>query len=331
VRRGCDDARSMLSAAVLVAAAFVASASAAVAADGYPVRAVRFVVASSIGSGQDVAGRVIADALSQTLGQQFVVDNRAGAGTNIGIDIVAKAPADGYTLLFAAAGLAANVTLYRHLPFDPVRDFAPISRVASLPSAVCVNAAVPAKTLQELIQLAKVRAGELRYASGGAGTGSFLAAEFFKSVAGIDLLQVPYKGGGPALNGLLAGEAAVMVTPATACVPYVAQGRVRILAVTSAQRVPSMAEIPTAIEAGLPGYEFENWYGLLAPAGTPRAIIAKLHRAVIDVLHTPRIATRLNDLGYIVVGDRPEQFAAYIKSEITKLGKVIRDAGVTAN
>jgi tripartite-type tricarboxylate transporter receptor subunit TctC len=301
---------------------------AAQAPANYPTRPVRFVISSSIGSGVDIVGRVLADELAQQFGQQFVIDNRPGAGTNLGMEIVAKAAPDGYTLLLATPALAANVSLYRTLPFDPVRDFAPISQVASGLNAVCVTPSLPAKSLKELVALAKAKPGAINFASGGTGTSSYLAAELFKSVAGIDLTHVPYKGGGPAITGLMAGETGVMFSPFANCLPYAKQGRVRMIALTSLRRAPSMPDVPTPADAGFPAYDFESWYPMLAPARTPRVIIERLHQGVVDVLRKPAVIARLHDLGYVPVGNRPEELAAYVKSEIAKLGKVIRDAGI---
>jgi tripartite-type tricarboxylate transporter receptor subunit TctC len=297
----------------------------------YPTRPVRFVISSSIGSGVDIVGRVLAEEFVQQFGQQFVVDNRAGAGTNLGMEIVAKAAPDGYTLLLATPALAASVSLYRTLPFDPVRDFSPISQVASGLNAVCVTPSLPAKSLKELVALAKAKPGSINFASGGTGTSSYLAAELFKRVAGVDLTHVPYKGGGPAITGLMAGETAVMFSPFANCLPHAKAGRVRMIALTSTRRVPAMPDVPTPADAGFPAYDFESWYPMLAPAGTPRAIIERLHRGVVDVLRKPAVIARLHDLGYVPVGNRPEELAAYVKSEIAKLGKVIRDAGIVAN
>ncbi len=320
-----------ISIAQLAAGGVLCVTSAVAHAQTYPNRPVRYVVASSIGSGVDIVGRVMAEELGLLFGQQFVVDNRAGAGTNLGIDIVAKAAPDGYTLLLATPALAANVSLYRNLPFDPVRDFAPVTQVASGLNAVCVTPALPAKSLKELIALARAKPGALNFASGGTGTSSYLAAELFKSAAGVNLTHVPYKGGGPAITGLMAGETEVMFSPFANCLPFAKQGRVRMIALTSPRRAPSMPDVPTPGDAGLPAYDFESWYPMMAPARTPRAIIEQLHRGVVEVLRKPAVVARLHDLGFVPVGSRPEELAAYVKSEIAKLGKVIRDAGISAN
>ena len=300
-------------------------------AQPYPTRPVRLVIASSIGSGVDVLARVVGDELSQMLGQQFVADNRAGAGTNLGIEIVAKAAPDGYTVLLATPALAANVSLYKKLPFDPVRDFAAITQVASGLNAVCVTPSLPVKSLKDLAALAKAKPGAVNYASGGTGTSSYLAAEFFAAVAQVKLTHVPYKGGGPAITGLMAGETGVMFSPFANCLPYAKQGRVRMIALTSSRRAPSMPDVPTPADAGFPAYDFETWYPMMAPAKTPRAIIERLHRAVSDVMRKQVMATRLNDLGYVAVVSKPEELAAYVKSEVAKLGKIIRDAGIVAS
>lgn len=297
----------------------------------YPERTVRLVIASSIGSGVDVVSRVLAEELAQTLGQSFVADNRAGAGTNIGIEIGARAAPDGYTVLMATSALAANVSLYRQLAYDPVRDFSPVSEVATGLYVICVAPGLPVKSLRELIDLARAKPDAVTYASGGTGTGSFLAAEYFKSVSGARLLHVPYKGGGPAMTAVMAGEAAVMFAPFANCHPYARQGRVRMLAMTGPRRSPAAPDVPTPAEAGLAQYDFDAWYGMLVPARTPRAIVETLHDAVVAALRKPALEARLLDLGYVPVGSTPQAFADHIRSEIVKLGRVIRDTGLTAN
>ena len=312
------------------AAVLCALCGATAAAAPYPERAVRLVIASSVGSGVDILGRLVAADFAQALGQQFVTDNRPGAGTNIAMEIVARAAPDGYTLLLSTPSLAANVSLYRTLAFDPLRDFAPISQVASGPFAVCVHPAVPAKSVRELVALAKTKPGALNYASGGTGTASYLATEMFKLTAGVDFTHVPYKGGGPAITALMAGETAVFIAPYSNCLPFARQGKVVMLAVTGQRRVPSMPELPTVAEAGVAEYSFESWYGLLAPAHTPRAITDIVFRALTQVLAKPETGGRLTELGFLPVGSGGAVFGAYLRSEIDKYRTVVRRAGISA-
>jgi tripartite-type tricarboxylate transporter receptor subunit TctC len=300
-------------------------------AQQYPARAVRLVIASSVGSGVDIIGRIIAAEFAQSLGQQFVADNRPGAGTNIAMEIVAHAAPDGYTLLLATPGLAANISLYKKLAFDPVRDFAPISQVAAGPFSICVNSQLPVKSVRELIALAKARPVAVNYASGGTGTASYLAMEMFKMAAGVDFAHVPYKGGGPAMTALMAGETAVFIAPYSNCLPFARQGKVVMLAVTGPRRVPSMPEMPTVAESGLPGYVFESWYGLLAPARTPQAVTAVVYRALTQVLAKPEVNARLGELGFLPLGSSGAVFGAYVRSEIAKYAEVVRRTGVAAD
>jgi tripartite-type tricarboxylate transporter receptor subunit TctC len=295
----------------------------------YPARVVRFVVPFSAGSGSDTIGRIIASGLTQVFGQQVVVDNRAGAAGNIGTEIAVKAPADGYTLLLANLGHAANVTLYSSLPYDLLRDFAPVVQFASSPAVVVVHPSLPVKSIGDLVKLARARPGAINYSSGGVGTPTFVAAELFKGQAGVDLLHVPYRAGGEALTAVLSGETSVYFAPLATALPHIRTGRLRALAMTSAKRVPLLPEYPTVAESGYPGYESGNWYGLLVPARTPKETIVSIRGAAVSVLNNPAVAQRLTDLGYIAVGDQPEEFAAHIKSEIEKLGRILREFRVT--
>ena len=299
-------------------------------AQRYPAKVVRLLVPFSPGSGSDTLGRIIAGGLSDVFGQQVIVDNRAGAAGNIGAEIAAKAPADGYTLLLANLGHAANVSLYRNLPYDVVRDFAPVTQLASAPAIVVAHPSLPVRSLDELVKLAKARPGAINYASGGVGTPTFVAAELFKAQAGVNLLHVPYRAGGEALTAVLSGEVSIYFSPLATALPHVRQGRLRPLAVTAAKRVPVLPEYPTVAELGYPGYQSGNWYGLLVPAKTPKEIIAAIRAAAVAALNNETISRRLADLGYVAIGDQPEEFAAHIKVEIESLGRILRESRITA-
>lgn len=297
---------------------------------GYPVKAVRLVSPGTAGSGADTLARLVAGGLLQAFGQQVVVDNRPGANGIIGADIVAKSPPDGYTLLLANIAHAANVSIYSKLPYDLIRDLAPVTQVASSPHVVVVHPSLPVKSVSELVKLAKAKPGAIDYASAGTGSSTFLATELLKGQAGVNMVHVPYKGGGPSLNSVVAGETAVYFSPLAVALPHIRQGRLRALAMTTAKRSSLMPELPTVAESGYPGYEFANWYGLLAPAKTPRDTTATIRGAVVTVLNNPDLSKRLVNLSYIPIGDEPEEFGAYIKSEVDKLAKLVRKLNLTA-
>ena len=299
-------------------------------AQGYPVKPVRIVVGTSAGGGGDVIARVVAGGLTPILGQQVGVDNRPGAASNIAAEIVAKAPPDGYALFVVSITHAVNVSLYRNLPFDLMRDFAPVTQLASSPQILVVHPSLPVKSTDELVRLAKSRPGVINYSSAGAGTSTFLAAELFKARAGVNLVNVPYRGGGAALTAVIAGETPVYFAPVASSLPQIRAGRLRALALTSAQRMSLLPGLPTIAEAGYPGYECGNWYGLMVPVKTPPETQATLHRAVLATLNHPEVNRRLVDLGYIVVGDQPGEFAAYIKSEVEKLAKIVKALNLKA-
>lgn len=259
------------------------------------------------------------------------MDNRPGAGSNIAAEIAAKAPADGYTLFEVSITHAVNASLYRNLPFNLVRDFAAVTQLASSPQMVVVHPSLPVKSTNDLVKLAKAKPGAINYASAGAGTSTFLAAELFKARAGVNLLHIPYRGGGAALTAVIAGETTVYFAPVASALPHIRQGSLHPLAVTTAKRSPLLPELPTVAESGYPGYECGNWYGLMVPVNTPKATIAKIRDAAISVLNKPDVSKRLSDLGYIIVGDRPEEFAVFIKSEIETLAKIVRELRLTAD
>ena len=300
-------------------------------AQDYPSRPIRIIVPSTAGGSVDTLARTVGSNLSQRWGQQVVVDNRSGAGGVIGGEITAKAPPDGYTLIMATiAAMATNVSLAKKLPYDPVRDFAPITLVASQQIVLLVNPNVAARTAQELIQLAKSKPGQLTFASAGNGSGGHLSGELLKILAGIDLTHVPYKGISPAIVDVISGQVTMTFASIISGTPHVKTGRLRALAVTGARRSPALPELPTMMEAGVRGYESSTWYGLLAPKATSRAIVTKLNREVVSIINLPEVKANLLAEGAEPVGNTPEQFGEFIKAEIAKWGKVIRTAGLRA-
>ena len=300
------------------------------AADTYPSRPIRMIVAYPPGGGTDQVGRVMADQLSQTLGQNVVVDNRGGATGNIGTELAARAVPDGYTLLMGnVAPNAVNVSLFKKLGFDPVKDFAPVSLVAVTPNILVTNPSIPVKTVKELIAYAKAKPGALNFPSAGVGSSSHLAGEMLKSMTGISMVHIPFKGGGPALVAVIAGEVQIMFATMPAAMPHVKSGKVKPVAVTTAKRSQAMPDLPTIAESGVKGYEASTWYGLLAPARTPQAIVTRLHGDTVKI-HAGPTRQRLEVQGFEPEGGTPAEFTAYIKSEIIKWAKVIKDAGIPA-
>jgi tripartite-type tricarboxylate transporter receptor subunit TctC len=310
------------------AALAAAAAGAAFAQAGYPSKPVRMVVPSSAGGGTDIVARIIAPELSKRLGQQVVIDNRPGAGTMIGIEVAAKSPPDGYTLLMGLSTLAINSALYKKVPYDPVRDFAPITVAVTSASILVVHPSLPVKTLKELISFARARPGQLNYASAGVGTYPQMTYELFLSMAKLRMVHIPYKGTAPAMIDMLAGQVATMAATVLTGLPHIRTGRLRPLGITSAQRNAVVPDIPTVAEGGLPGYESVQWYAVLAPAQTPRNIIAKLHTELVHVLHSPEIKKRFAADAAETVGNTPEEFARHIHSELDKWERVAREAGI---
>jgi len=298
-------------------------------AQEYPRKAIRLIVPFAPGGGNDTVARAIAQSAGARLGQPMVVDNRAGAGGILGAELAAKSAPDGYTLFLGGVGShAVNPNLHARLPYDPVKDFAPITLIASAPSVLVVHPSLPARTLAEFTALAKASPGRINYASNGNGSSAQLAAVLYESMAGVQMVHVPYKGLAPALVDLLAGEVQAMFSSAVAIVPNIKAGRLRALAVTGRRRAALLPEVPTLDESGVPGYEAGSWYGILAPAGTPQAIVAKLHEAIVHALARPEVRERLVSEGAEVIGSTPEAFAAHITAEFARIGKVIRDAGI---
>ena len=296
----------------------------------YPGKPVRFIVPFPAGGPTDVLGRVVGQKLAEQLGQPVVLDNRSGAGGNLGIEMAAKSPPDGYTILLGAPPLAISPHLYAKLNYDTLRDFAPISLVASMPTILLVHPSVPVKTLQELVRLARANPGKLNFGSGGAGTSNHLASELLKGLAGVNLVHVPYKGASQAMLGLLGGQVDMVVIGTPTAVPQILAGKVRALAVLSDKHLPAIPAIPTAAEAGFPSYEVTTWYGVLAPAGTPRNIVDRLNAELAKVVTAAASKERLISAGFDPLTGTPEQFAEFIKAETVRWGKVIREAGIKA-
>jgi tripartite-type tricarboxylate transporter receptor subunit TctC len=313
---------------LLCAASFAAGMPAS--AQQYPTRAVRVIVASSPGSGVDIVSRIVAQKLAAGLGQQVIVDNRAGAGANLGAEIAAKAPPDGYTLLMGTPAHAINVSMYSGLNYDIVRDFAPVSLVSTGQYVVIVHPSVPARTVKALIALARSQPGDLAYGSAGPGNSTHLAGELFNSMAGTKMLHVAYKGSGPALIELMSGQLQVMFANITAGLPHMRTHRVRALAVTGPKRSSQAPELPTVAEAALPGYAVTSFFGVLVPAGTPAAIIAKLNTEIIKAVRAADVQATLATEGAEAVGSSPEEFAAYIRAEIPRWTAAVKTAGLYA-
>lgn len=297
-------------------------------AKDYPNRAIRLVVPSSPGGGTDIIARQLSVKLTERWGQQVIVDNRPGAGQMIGISLVAKSPPDGYTLVMTATPLAVNTVLYKKVPYDPIRDFAPVTQVAAMPNLLVAHPTLPVRNVKQMIALARSRPGELTYASSGIGTGPHLSMELFNHMAGIKLEHVPYKGTGPALLDTMSGHVPLLMSTLLPPLPHLKTGRLRALGVTSAKRVSSLPDVPTVAEGGVAGYEVVGWYGIVAPAGTPQPVVAKLQTEISAILHAPEMRDKLAADGAEAVGSKPEEFGAFLKSEIDKWGKVVKAARI---
>jgi tripartite-type tricarboxylate transporter receptor subunit TctC len=301
-------------------------------AETWPARPIRMIVPFAPGGGGDVVGRTIAQRLSERLGKPIVIDNRGGAGGTLGVDLAAKAAPDGYTILLGNVGpIALGPSLYSRLPYDPVRDFAPVTMIASFPNILVANPALPFKSVPELVAYAKSRPGTLNFGSAGSGTSTHLAGELFKSVAGIDVVHVPYKGGAAALTDVIAGQVAYYFGTLPSSLPLARAGKLRALGVTSLKRSPAAPEVPTIAESGYRGFEMAAWYGLLVPEGTSRDIIAKLNAAALFMLALPDVKERLAQDGSEPMGNTPAEFGAYIKAEIAKWTAVVKAANVKAD
>ena len=313
-------------------AALFAISFAAFAQDDYPNRTVKIIVPFAPGGSTDVVARILADRLGTELKQSFIVENKPGAGGNIGADAVAKASPDGYTLLMGTTGvLAINKYLYKNMSFDPDRDLAPVSYTSLITNILVVNPQVQARTVAELIALAKADPGKLTFASSGAGSSTHLSAELFKSMAGVDILHVPYKGSSQALTDVMANQVTMLFDNAPSSIPFIEQGRLRAVAVTSTKRLPNLPDVPTIDEAGVKGYESLSWSGIVAPAGTPRRVIDRLNAAIEKILRDPDVRQRFVALGVEPVGGPPEAFSRHIRAEAEKWGRVVKTANITLN
>ena len=300
-------------------------------AQDYPARPVRMVVPYAPGGPVDIVARITANKLSESLGQQFVVDNRAGAGGNIALEVVARSTPDGYTLLVGANGTnAINPSLYKNMPVDPGRDLAPISMVASSAMILVVHPSLPASNVKELIALARAKPGAVTYASSGSGSTAHLSGELFKNMAKIDLLHVPYKGAAPALTDLVGGQVQSMITGVSSTLPYVKAGRLKALGVSSEKRQPLLPDVPSIAEQ-LPGYEVNTWYGVFAPAGAPRPLVDKLNRTLVQIFGTPDAQARLAAVGADAHTNTPDQFAQAIARERAKWAKIVKESGARAD
>ena len=314
----------------LLAVAALLAISTPVRAAEYPSRPVTLVVAFPPGGPSDVLARIVGKKMEQLLGAPFVIENRPGAGGNIAAEGVARAVPDGYTLLMGNNSiLATNASLYKHLNYSPEKDFIPITLIGTQANILVINPEVPARSLKELIALAQAQPGKINFASSGYGAAAHLAGELFKSEAKIDIVHVPYKGAAPALQDVIAGHDQMMFATAASVIGHIEGGRVRALAVTTLKRTQVLPDLPTMDEAGLKGFDASTWHGLVAPAGTPRQVIATLHDAAVKALHDPDVQASLGKLGVDIVGDMPQEFQAYIKSEIPKWTAIVNASGAT--
>lgn len=296
-------------------------------APAYPTRPLRFVVPFPPGGGADSLARILGLKIGDSVGQQIVVDNRAGAGGNIAAEVAARAPADGYTLLQANVAHAISASLYRKLGYDLLRDFLPVTQLATVPFLLATTPAVPVRSVQELVALARAKPGELNYASSGSGGPSHLAMELLKSLTGTDLRHIPYKGGTPALADVLGGQVQFMFFTPIVAQPLIANGRLRALGVSSSRRVANAPDIPTIAEAGVPGFEASTWFGVMLPAGSPAVVVKRLHAEFTAALVLPDVRERLLAQGFELIGSSPEQFGAYVKAELPKWARVVKSVG----
>ena len=319
--------------AVLACGLVMASGLAAAQAPAeFPQRPLRMVVPYPPGGSTDIVGRIVAAKLGEALGQQVIVENRAGAGGNVGTDVVAKAPADGHTLLMSSVTtLAIGASLYSKLPYDVVRDLEPVALVGSVPFVLLVNPALPAKSVRELIAMAKDKPGRINFGSAGTGTSAHFAGELFKSLAGIDIVHVPYKGNAPAIADLMGGQIQMMMDFLPSAMPHIKSGKVRALGITPVKRSPAMPEVPTIAESGVPAYDMLSYFGVMAPGKTPARLVARLNAEINRISSLPDVRESYARQGVDAAHDTPEQFRSYLQAEMVKWAKVVKDTGVRAD
>ena len=315
-------------AGVAFTCALSASFSVSSAAQTYPSKPVRIVVPSSPGGIIDLVTRLVAQKMGELMGQVAVVENRPGASTNIGTEFVARAAPDGYTVLSTTLTLVVNPSMFPKLPFSVEKDFAPVSLMVAAPYVIVVHPSVPARSVKDLVALARSRPGKLNYASGGNGTNFHVAAEMFKHQTGVSIAHVPYKGGGPALASVLGGETDLTIPSLGAALPHINSGRLRAVAITSSERSPLLPQLATVAESGVPDYVFTSWVGMLAPAGTPAATVTALHGYVVRAVRAPEVANRLAADGTHIIASSPEQFAAHLRTELARWSKVVKASGI---
>jgi tripartite-type tricarboxylate transporter receptor subunit TctC len=312
---------------VAVSAPLLILAGAQALAQGYPTGPIRVVVPFPAGGGVDSMGRILGQKLTESLGKQIVIENRAGVNGMIGSEFVAKSPKDGYTLLVNGANFVTTPSLYSKVTYDPIKDFDPVSLVAHAPNILVVHPSLPPKSVKELVAFARARPGQVDYASSASGSTPHLAAELFKTMTKTDLMHIPYRGTGPAITALLSGEVSVMFMAALAAMPHVKSGRLRALGVTTLERLPAMPDLPTVAETGLRGYQSSQWYGVMAPAGAPDPALNLLNSHIAKIMQNPEMKQRMTDSGSLAVGSTREAFAAHLKEEFAKWAKVIKDSG----
>ena len=320
--------RAVFQSACALALAAVASG---VAAQQYPSKPVRFVVPFVAGGPTDIQARLLGEKLTQRLGQQFIIDNRGGANGNIGMELTAKSPPDGYTIVIATVGTwAVNPSLYKQMPFDVVKDFAPIVQISTSPGVLVVHPSVPVKSVKELVALARSKPGKLDYGSSGVGGFGHISGALFCLMTKTEMVHIPYKSSAPSLTDLIAGQIQVLFNNAISTVPFIKSGQVRALAVTSLKRMPALPDLPSIDEAGVKGYDNSSWSAVAAPAGTPKEIIARLNSEFNQILKLPDVQEKQTAVGAVIIGGTPEQFGEYLKSEIAKFARVVKEAKISA-
>jgi tripartite-type tricarboxylate transporter receptor subunit TctC len=296
-------------------------------AQNFPDRPLRMVVPYAAGGGVDIVARSVSQELTRRLGHPVVVENKTGAGSNIGSEFVAKSAPDGYTLLMASPANAINVSLYRKMPYDTKRDLAPVALVGAVPSVLVANPSLPTKNVAELVALAKARPGTLNYGSGGSGTSEHLSAEMFKAMAGVDIVHVPYKGGANAMTDVITGQISLMFTNMLGAMPHIRTGKLKAIAVADSRRSPSLPDVPTFAEAGFKDYEVSVWWGVMAPAGTPAPVIGHLNREIVASLAAPELKERLDGMGARIIGGTSEQFGVFVDAEIKRWARAVQASG----